>query len=195
MFEEIIRPLPQSVIDDCTIWVTPLVNTGSYYETRYAHADKLTLLEYCKRKIEAIDAYCSPRASAPYRNGDMWAINITYHAPQLQPPPKEYDAEVHKTQAAGLPDFLKTAEIIENTTVYNCYHETYDGSYARRYWHKDKATVMEAAIRASIGSVNCTIGVPELKDGVWVVVVSRYTDSPTGPFAGMNHLRATGRGA
>jgi hypothetical protein len=75
-----IEPLPQSVIDRCTIWTTVLQNDGRCYSYRYEAYDKEMLMGYAEAKRAAIDMMRSPSLSTmKLQTNGLWAIELTYY--------------------------------------------------------------------------------------------------------------------
>lgn len=80
LIPEAIKPLPQSVIDRCTVWTTCLHNDGRYYAYKYEAHDKQLLIEYAESKRASIDLMRSPSLSRPALQADgLWAIKFTYY--------------------------------------------------------------------------------------------------------------------
>lgn len=75
-----VEPLPQSVLDSCTVWTTPLRNDGRRYTFKYEAYDKELLMRYAEEKRAAIDFMRSPSLSTPRLQPDgLWAIDLTYY--------------------------------------------------------------------------------------------------------------------
>lgn len=75
-----VEPLPQSVIDRCTVWTTCLYNDGRSYAYKYEAYDKKMLLRYAEARRAAIDMMRSPSLSAALlQSNGLWAIELNYY--------------------------------------------------------------------------------------------------------------------
>lgn len=77
---EAVMPLPQSIINRCTVWTTPLHNDGRRYSFKYEAHDKEMLMCYAEAKRESIDMMRSPSLSSPQlQSNGLWSIELNYY--------------------------------------------------------------------------------------------------------------------
>lgn len=75
-----VEPPPQSIIDRCTVWTTPLHNDGRRYSYKYEAYDKEMLIGYAEAKRANIDMMRSPSLSTPWlQPNSLWAVELTYY--------------------------------------------------------------------------------------------------------------------
>ncbi len=69
-------------LENFIVYITPEVNTGSYYRTLFYGKDKALVEARAKRAFDAVDSYRSPHLSSfgkaqPYFKG--WCVKLEYH--------------------------------------------------------------------------------------------------------------------
>lgn len=76
IFDDVVKFAGNSaaIIEDATVYTTPLINTGRYYETMFSGKNKDLVEKYAKERCEAVDSMRSPSLTCggramPYRDG------------------------------------------------------------------------------------------------------------------------------
>ena len=73
-----VKPTDQNVIEACTVRVTCL-ERGRKVTNRYSHTDKDMAMSGAANAVARIDTMRSPRASAPYKLGTDWNVDVSYY--------------------------------------------------------------------------------------------------------------------
>lgn len=69
----------QNIIDNATVYTERVLNTGSYYETRYFGKNKEMVQKYAEDRFNEIDPMRSPIISGIQPYFDMWSVTISYY--------------------------------------------------------------------------------------------------------------------
>lgn len=69
----------KKVIDDATVYSERVMNTGSYYETRYFGKNKEMVQKYAEDRFNEVDPMRSPNMSSVQPYFDMWTVTVSYH--------------------------------------------------------------------------------------------------------------------